>query len=289
MDPISKPGIYKVSNRAYHQGPGLSSTALKELLKSGAHYRAYLQFPPEQTKEMCLGSAVHSLILEPETFQNEFHVGDFNRRYGKEFERAAEEAGTRILLSKEEFDQAHEMVEAFKLQAKDHPYLNGERANLLEGVKEMAFYWIDPKTGVLCKVKLDNLTPTGIIVDIKTTRDASFDAFQKQALDLKYYLSAAYYLRGVKETIAQVGPNRIVPIAPTHFVCIAIENKKPFAVQTFFFDAQALAMGDRHVDIALDRFSECLATESWAGYPKKMVELGLPNWAYYKFNGVSDR
>ena len=41
-----KPGRFpNISNRQYHEGPGLSSSALKKLFLSGAHYKASLRNP----------------------------------------------------------------------------------------------------------------------------------------------------------------------------------------------------------------------------------------------------
>lgn len=280
---VSKVGIYRETNKNYHDGPGISSSELKQLLKSGAHYQAYLQSPPEPSKEMSVGSLVHALLLEPETLEKEFHVGDFNTRRGKDFEAAVKEAGTRTLVSREEMAKALEIVEAFTQQAKDHPCLNGQQYNLLDGVKEHSFYWKDSTTGIQCKVKPDCITPSGVIVDIKTTRNAGFDAFQKSIVDYGYYLSAAYYLKGVQETLKQA-PSPVVVTPPTHFAIIAIETEAPYAVQTYFFSAESLAIGIQHCDKALATLLQCVQTGKWTGYEAKMVEISLPNWFFYKMN-----
>jgi hypothetical protein len=81
-----KPGIHKMSNEAYHSGLGLSSTGVKELVKSAAHYQAYLNAKREPTAEMIRGTVIHAMILEPESFDAQFAVGDFKIRRGKEYE-----------------------------------------------------------------------------------------------------------------------------------------------------------------------------------------------------------
>ncbi|MEB3212414.1 MAG: hypothetical protein VKL39_13730, partial [Leptolyngbyaceae bacterium] len=39
-------GLIRVPNEAYHAGPGVSSTDLKKLLESPAHYKAHKKNPP---------------------------------------------------------------------------------------------------------------------------------------------------------------------------------------------------------------------------------------------------
>lgn len=271
-----KPGIYPhISNSQYHAGPGLSSSALKKLLLSGAHYQASLARPLEQTKEMVLGSLVHSLILEPEKVEQEYFIGEFNVRRGKEYENALREAGTRTVVSKEDFERAMALVEAFRIQALDHPDLNGTTEELLKGDKEHSYYWEDRSTGILCKCRPDNITPSGILVDVKSTKNAGFDSFQKDIVTYGYYLSAAFYLRGVEA---------VTGIAPKSFVIIAIETEAPFLVQIYKFGPLALEIGARHVNQALETFAEGVSTEIWQGYPKKVIELELPNWAMFRLN-----
>lgn len=281
-----KPGIYDEPNKAYHAGCGVSSSELKKLLLSGAHYDEYLRNPPEQSKEMVLGSMVHTMLLEPEKFEFEYHTGEFNVRRGKDYEAALKAAEGKTLVSREDVEKAAAIVEGFKAHAKDHPYLNGKQYNLLEGVKEHSFYSTCPHTGILRKVRPDNITPTRVITDIKTTRNAGFDSFQKSIVDFGYYLSAAYYLQVVKDTIAQ-NPEQAKElglVTPEVFCIVAIESEAPHAVQTYFLNGESIRIGEQHVLKALKTLLECATTGKWEGYPKKMVEIGLPNWAMYKFN-----
>lgn len=280
---INKPGIYQISNRLYHEGPGLSSSALKELLKSGAHYSAYTQIENEGSTEMRIGSLVHCMILEPEKVKDSFYVGEYIRRYGKEFDNAIERAGSKEVVSREEYDISQQIVESFIHESKDHPSFNGEEYKLLEGQKEMSFYWEDPKTGILCKCRPDNITNDGVIVDIKTTKDATAEAFQRSIMNYGYHLSAAFYLRGVRATLGACNPKPDI-MPPKFFVLVVIETKPPFAFQTFYFSEAALLLGDSEVDRALETYSACVTADKWQGYSKKMVEIDLPAWAYYNAN-----
>lgn len=278
-----KPGIYEnVSLADYHAAPGLSSSVLKELLKSGAHYKASLKEEREQSTEMRLGTLVHCMLLEPEKVNLQVHVGEYNVRRGKDWEIAKQDGEGKLICNREEYDRAQEIAEAFRVQATSHPYFNGEKFKLLEGLKENSFFASCPKSGLLLKARPDNITANGVIVDFKTTSDASVDEFQRSIVKYGYYLSAAHYLNVVTEALKQF-PHRSIPVAPRAFVMIALETKAPYGFQVYFFSADALNAGRMHADKAMQTFKQCSETGIWEAYKKEMVEIGLPNWFYYKY------
>lgn len=264
-----------LTNQFYHQDEGISSSALKKLLKSAAHYQAYLNEDKETSKEMTLGSLVHTLILEPDKLEEQYFVGEFNVRRGKDYEAALKLAGDRTVVTQEEFEKAEQIVEAFRAQAIDHPLLNGKEAKLLDGEKEHSYYWEDPKTAILCKCRPDNLTPDGMVIDIKTTRDAGLDSFQKTVTMFGYHLSAAFYLRGIEA---------VTGVRPKGFTIIAIETEAPYAFQVFQFGEQALRIGTEEFEKALEVYAEAVSTDLWPAYGTKVVELELPNWYNYSKN-----
>lgn len=68
-----EPGIYPDMPAAeYHAAPAASKSDLDKIARSPAHYRAYKENPPEQTKAMALGTAFHTLVLEPEKFSGDY-------------------------------------------------------------------------------------------------------------------------------------------------------------------------------------------------------------------------
>lgn len=283
-----KPGIYaNISNAGYHASEGLSSSNIKDLNKSAAHYKASLADESEETAEMRFGTIVHTLILEPDRVKALIHVGLYNTRRGKDFEQALKDGDGKLVCNEEEFNRASECVEAFREQATSHPYINGEKFKLLDGIKEHSFYWICKDTGLLLKARPDNIHPSGVIVDIKTCRDASPDGFQRAIAEYQYHISAAHYLEGVQRssinhpTIPSLG-------MPTQFAFICIESKPPYAVATYFLSADAIELGRQEVRAALEKYTNACTTGQWDAYPKEMVEINLPGWRYAKAinNGV---
>jgi PDDEXK-like domain of unknown function (DUF3799) len=270
--------IKQNSNREYHSGEGLGSTDLKQLLRSAAHFQARKGDPHDPTAEMLKGSLVHSLILEPEKTSQDFAIGDFNIRRGKAYDDFCEANRGREIVSQKEFDEASLIATAFERQRKE----NADLSRLLDGVRENSFYWTDKATGVLCKCRPDVLTAHGAIVDIKTTRDATFDAFQKQVVDLQYFVSAAHYVCGVNQVLKEgpALPGGFVP--PTAFVFVVIETKEPYLVATYYLDDSALIAGWTLCKKALETYANAKTSQKWEGYPKQMIKMDLPKWFYQR-------
>jgi hypothetical protein len=281
-----KPGVHVIKNEDYHKGPGLSSSDIKELIKSPAHFQAYKATPNEPTPQMIRGTLIHNLILEPEKFTETFVVGDFKIRRGKEYDNLVLNNPDKTIITREEYESAMLCVEAFSREQN----VNSELKHLTEkGHRELSFYWNDPLTGILCKVRPDILH-TDFIVDIKTSRDGSFDAFQKFIVDYKYFISAPFYLRGVNAVIEneELAPKGsfLWNVRPKRFIFVVIETEAPYAVSIYELDENSMNFGTKLIDRALESYSESVATDVWQGYPKGIIPISLPNYALYKFSQV---
>lgn len=76
-----KPGVYgNITNQEYHTGPGISNSGLTLVRKSPMHYyvkktAANDNAPQPQSLAFLIGTAFHSLILEPECFVRDYCLG----------------------------------------------------------------------------------------------------------------------------------------------------------------------------------------------------------------------
>lgn len=268
-----KLGIHTdLTNEAYHASEGLSSSNLKHLLKSPAHYKQALSEETEQSSEMRFGSIVHAMILEPDKVKDLIHVGEFNTRRGKDFDIAFKAGEGKLVCNSEEYGRALECVEAFRAQATTHPYLNGEHFKLLDGKKEHSFYWKDEVSGLLLKARPDNIHPEGVVVDLKTCRDASPDGFQRALAEYQYHVSAALYIKGVGQFMTR----------PTAFAFICIETKAPYALAVYYLSADALKLGAEQCRLAIEVYTGATQSGEWIAYPKTMAEITLPNWYFHR-------
>ena len=125
--------------------------------------------------------------------------------------------------------------------------------------------WTDAATGVACKCRPDwHSEDRRLVVDVKTTRDASRAEFARSIAGFDYHLQAAWNLRALEAE---------------QFLIIAVENVRPFAVGVYPVSGAMLAAGDRRIRAALDQLAECQRTGHWPGYGDTIADpIDLPGW-----------
>ena len=91
-----------------------------------------------------------------------------------------------------------------------------------------------------------------LIVDLKTTMDASPDAFARTAANFNYPLQAAYYVDGLQAAgIAS-------PDAVTSFVFLVVEKTPPYGVAVYTLPEDAIEPRSQPVpECALDLRGRC--------------------------------
>lgn len=176
--------IEKMSNDEYHACPEFSSSQLKDMNRSAAHF--YVNSITKEAKKeastaMNFGTLVHTMFLEPEQFENEFVIAPkFDRRtkVGKEEAAAWEQANEgKMLVSEEDVENASRMSENLRslsiYKAMQDNY----------GMAEASFFFTDPVFGLNLRIRPDwhiapcKAFPNGLIIDLKTTDDARPMAF----------------------------------------------------------------------------------------------------------------
>lgn len=266
-----------MDNAEYHRHRAIGKSHLDAVARSPLHYWARYVDPsrkPEApTPAMVLGSALHSRVLEPEKFPGEYvRAPDVDRRTkdGKAAWAELEASGATV-LSAADWSLCSGMADAVR------SHLAADRLLSRAGGAELSLFWTDQRTGLECKCRPDYLTDDGWIVDLKTTEDASPSGFAKSALNFRYHVQAAWYLRGVRQSGGE----------PRGFVFIAVEKKPPHAVAVYLADDDMVRLGLAEADRCLNRLAECFETEHWPGYGHDVQVLSLPAWAI-KSSGVSD-
>jgi hypothetical protein len=261
----SMPKEAQLSNAAYHAHPAVSKSHLDQVHKSGRHYWArYVdpdRLPVEPTPAMVTGTLFHGLVLEPHLFDSEFVVApQINRKTkaGKE-EWAAFEAASqdKILVSTDQMDLVRNMTEAVM----SHPAAS--TILRLKGEAEQTYTWTDDQTGEACKCRPD-WHAEGLVVDLKSTIDASPEGFAKSVNNFRYHVQANWYLRGT--------PNA------EQFVFIACEKTPPFAVAVYVASPEMVAAGGRAADEDLARLAEYRREDNWPSYSNQIETLNLPRW-----------
>lgn len=263
-----KDGIHAISNTEYHASAGISRSMLMDLKRSPYHYwynhLSGLAVKEEATPAMNLGNAVHTLVLEEHKFKNEFFITTQQtrpRRGTPPFDKMLEEANGRIILTPDELMQAELMAQSVKgcIEAKA----------LLEGCTiEQSIYFTDATTGIQCKARPDALAGA-IVIDLKTTADASMSKFQSSAMNYGYFLQAAM----IHRAMASVGKHM------DNFVFICVEKEAPYSVAVYVLEQDALDYGLQQYDNLMQLMRQCMDKNEWPSYG--IQNIGLPSWAKY--------
>lgn len=257
-----------MSNADYRKAEGISSTDLKKIVKSPAHFRYWKDNPTEDTPSLVFGRAVHKYVLEKEDFYTEFAVApnvDRRTKAGKE-EWALFEVDNqgKDIISTDDFEKIKAMREVLY----NTPFVS----TLLQGEKELSFFLKDETTGLMMKCRPDVRTQIGdthILIDYKSTENADSDEFMKQAIKLYYDLQMAYY----KDILDEItGVQHAV-------IFIAQEKSAPYCVNVLEANEYFLKSGRDMYRTMLDRMAECESTGEWYGYLQGAINtLGLPSW-----------
>lgn len=170
----------------------------------------------------------------------------------------------RIILSPEVWEQLHAMATAVHA----HPAA-GALLSSVPGEAEKSVYWNDPTTGVLCRCRPDWWREDDVLVDLKTTDDASPEGFAKSMANWRYDVQAPYYMDGVK-----LATGRDVKA----FVFIAVEKKPPYAVGVYVLDSASMEIGRAMYQQDLRVYAECLANDNWPGYGDRIQTINMPAW-----------
>lgn len=251
-----------ITNEQYHADPAVSASHLKAVMQSPYHYWSrYVdpeRKPIEPTAAMRLGSLAHCAILEPHELPQRYGVTPDRRSTAGR--AAAEQMAAEGIEAVTSSDMA--LARSMATAVRNHP---AAAALLADGKAEQSFWWDDLPTGMRCKCRPDWYFGS-TVVDIKTTTDASPQAFARAVATFAYHVQAAHYLAGLH------GAER--------FVFCAVEKTYPHAVALYELDADALALGRTTRDNALDVIAGCQAANVWPGYGDTAIQtLSLPKWA----------
>ena len=263
-----KPFKTKDSNIEYHANPAVSRSMLHIMGKSPAHYKWAHDNVTSPTEALKFGTMFHTLVLEPEAFDAKYIIApqvDKRTKEGKEIYQALSE-------SKKEIVQQSEYESACTMR--DNILENKYAKALLQGTKEMSFYWTDELTGIDCKCRPDCMTSIGdmnVIVDLKSCNNAESSAFMKDALSYGYDLQAAQYKTGVE----------LVEQKPYKFVFIVVEKSPPYAINILEADSIFIRKGYDDFRTYLGMLKYCIDTGNWYGYTGQSGRpniLNLPAW-----------
>lgn len=261
-----------MDSKQYHADTSaISASGLKLFARSPAHYyAAYLdqnRVERSPTPAMRIGTATHCAILEPGRFSTEYVAlpEDLDRRTKEGKQIYADLLATgKELLTSDDMAMVMNMACAFRDNTTSRALFDRKHS-----VEQSIFAEVN---GVSCKCRPDFMTADGLMVmDVKTTSDASPEAFGKSAWSLGYHIQAAFYRRVIQSATG---------ITPD-FIFGCVESDRPYLTAYYTVPQYLLDYADGVIDALLERYAECLQTGIWHGYIAEMEpqELSVPGYA----------
>lgn len=250
---------YNFDQQAYFDNVGISKSGLDLMDLSPAHYQCSLGLTKKQSPALLLGSAVHCAVLEPDEFGKRYALADFDRRT-KEGKAAYQD----MLDNGQQGLTSDVYVQCLGMQRSvlNHPLAKDLLQN---GDAEVScFQNID---GTHTKARADYLRKDGIIVDLKTTANASPLEFAKSVATFNYHRQAAWYMDLF---------SREIDVSEFYFICV--EKEPPYAVAIYTLDEQAIEKGQSECDRLFTLYKHCLEMDDWPAYPSEVQTLSLPAW-----------
>jgi len=147
------------------------------------------------------------------------------------------------------WEDAHRCLET----TRKHPLAN---ELLTDGYAELSVIALCQNTGLWLKTRPDWLRLDKVVADYKTTRDASYKAFGRQAKELGYGLQQSFYTY----VLSLVG----VYITGFHFV--ANEYIKADITECYTLDEEWVISSKEEMAALLFEFDECKSKNNWYGY-----------------------
>lgn len=188
--------------------------------------------------------------------------------------------GHRTVLEPEEWDQLHAMRDAVLA----HPAARALLTNV-PGKAEQSVYWVDQVTGELCRCRPDFWRADGIVVDVKTTEDASPEAFSKSLGGWRYHVQHPFYLDGVNAALKQgKKPKWLKADQCRGFAFLAVEktacvvNGQAKGVAVYVLDDVAVDLGRAEYQQDLAKYAQCRATGTWPGYGDGVETISVPQY-----------
>ena len=266
----------EMSNAEYHAHKAISKSKLDAARKSGRHLYDMLYGPPRESKpHFDLGTVLHASALPGEDADEiaarKPEGMDMRTKEGKAF--LAEHKGKIILNPSDAYS-----LDQMMLSLREHPFSAGLVNGDLKGKAEQSFFCTDPETGLELKARPDFiLDDCSLILDLKTTVDASPKGFQRSVANYRYFVQASHYLDVVESATGT---------RPQAFLFIAVEKTRPFSTAVYMADQPMIDFGKQQAREDLNNIAQWIADDKFPGYSERVEEISLPKWMLPKEDGT---
>ena len=258
--------IEGISNDDYHSSPELSrSTAWNVLKTCPARVRYDKENPGKSSSALILGNGFHSAFLEPKLFEEEYEIkpkqidgnSPLTKAYKEKFQQMKDENPGKTWLSLSEWEMCSDMANS----ASSHSFIQEQFQNDKFIIEGTGFFECE---GIKCKVRPDLYSPTsGMIIDLKSTQDASEEAFRLSVKKFGYGFQVAWYMEGLRRMGCKA----------TDFVFLAVEKKPPYLRACYRVNQFEIDHQIKQMKRACKLWKQCVQAETFPGYSPEIITL----------------
>lgn len=257
--------IKRETNEQYSQSQGIRATALKQMLKSPAHYKAALTVS-KTSKALTNGQLVHSACLEQDLSQFVARPvdesGSLIRSNSKQYQEFLKASEGKTAVKQEELDEMLSYLTAFTASKQAMRLYNNSDI-------ESSVYSKCIQTGLLLKARPDILNlENGFVADLKTT-SSDLRNFEREIFRFNYHIQAAHYLKTIEHSTG-------VQIKDFYF--IAIEKSEVLGVQVFKLSFDLLKYSFEKWQQLINQVRACEEDKAWPSYPEIITEVQMPKY-----------
>ncbi len=280
-----------LSNEEYHAHKADSRSTLMLLHESAKkyHYKYVSGEAEEETTEaLDMGTAFHTLILEPEkladtmTFHpdqkrptksqiNAKNPSDSTVKLIEFWDKFDSENKGKIVLKHAQVDDLKGMADAIRSEPAAQKLL-GQK-----GFIEPSIFWTDEETGIDVKCRIDFLPANyKSTIDLKSTASVSLPKFEKSGIDYGYDLQSFMQHEAVRQLTGE---------SPEAMFFVCAEKKKPHDTAFFMADEYVLKRGELLYRMLLRKLAKCRLNNHWPSSGEGRVQfMSIPQWEINKLD-----
>jgi len=250
--------LVKITDDEYFSRPEISHSDLELVRKSLKHY-VYFKQNKQESSALDFGKAFHTFILEPDLFKDQILVAP-GTRYTKAYKDLVAANPKKTVITDEEFQKLYSMRQSLMSMPKLSKLLNADFV-------EHAMFWQHAESGVDCRSKMDLVHKDGVVIDLKTTENASQIDFEGSIKAWGYHRQGALYLDGLNALFGKGSYHS--------FVILAVEKKPPFNCAAYSLPDHLIVDAAHDNLLNLLKIKQAKLTNHFPGYPDEVQTIGV--------------
>jgi exodeoxyribonuclease VIII len=268
-----------ISNEAYHSLDDLNRSKAYDLVtKTPLHVQQSMRYKPVSTPALLMGGCFHTAVLEPEKLSYEYGElpteidgkSPLTKHYKEKIAELKADYPERRWLNAKDYNTCMEMAAG----ALDNPVLRDYMGDIDAMIEATGLFAME---GADCRIRPDWFSPGAeVVIDLKSTMDASKRGFAKSVRQFGYGFQAYFYMEGLRRC----------GYSPKEFIFIAVEKFPPYASAAYRLPAGEI---NKHADSmrkACKLWTTCKSSGVWPGYSDDVETLDVSN--SYNAKSIAD-